>query len=152
MVRNCRNCGCEISDESLFCPECGVYIDRADVKKSSPVKWILIALAIILLVAAAALFVSSDDGKSETALTMISESNLDASGTYSVLLSDENNNSLPDRFISVSVDNNTYTLKSDSNGVATINLTLSEGSHEITSYFKGDDSYGESHTNDIIIR
>lgn len=151
MVKYCENCGAEISDESLFCPECKTYIKRENTEKSSNVKWILIGVAVVLLIIAAGIFLSDISGKASTSLTMISTSNLD-SGPYQILLTDDSNNPLADRYITIEVDNITYTIKTDSNGVANITLNLVEGSHEIKAYFNGDDQYGESHTSDIVIK
>ena len=151
MVKYCENCGAEISDESLFCPECKTYIKRENTEKPSNVKWILIGIAIVLLIIAAGIFFSNATGKTPTSLSMISTSNLD-SGPYQVSLTDASNNPLADKYIKVEVDNVTYTIKTNSEGIASINLTLSDGSHEIKSYFDGDDKYGESHTSDIVIK
>ena len=149
MAKYCRNCGAEISDESLFCPECKTYVKRDSKEKTSNVKWILIGVAIVILIIAAGIFMSNVTGKTSTSLTMISSSNLD-SGTYQVLLKDKADNPLADRYITVEVDNATYTIKTNSEGIAGINLTFS-GSHEVKSYFAGDGEYEESHTSDIVI-
>ena len=151
MVKNCENCGAEISDESLFCPECKTYIKRENTEKPSNIKWILIGVAIIILIIAAGIFLSNVTGKAHTSLTMVSSSNLD-SGPYQVALTDASNNPLADKYIRVEVGNVTYTIKTDSEGIASINLTLSDGSHEIKSYFDGDDKYDESDTSDIVIK
>lgn len=151
MVKYCENCGAEISDESLFCPECKTYIKRENTEKPSNVKWILIGIAIVLLIIAAGIFFSNATGKTPTSLSMISTSNLD-SGPYQVSLTDASHNPLADRYITIEVDNITYTIKTDSKGVANITLNLAEGSHEIKAYFKGDDKYDESHTSDIVIK
>ena len=82
---------------------------------------------------------------------MISTSNLD-SGPYQVSLTDASHNPLADRYITIEVDNITYTIKTDRNGVASITLNLADGSHEIKAYFTGDSQYGESHTSDIVIK
>ena len=152
MSKSCKNCGADISDDTLFCPECGIYIKRSGTKKSSPVKWILIAVACMLLVVAAGMLIATNSSKTPTALTMQSDSNLDSLNQYVVYLCDNQNNSLPDKFIVVEIDGNSYTLRTDENGFASINLTLSEGSYQVNSYFKGDDRYGESHTSDIVIK
>lgn len=152
MAKSCKNCGALISDDSLFCPECGNYIKRSESNKSSPVKWILIAIACMLLVIAAGMLISTNNSKTQTTLTMQSDSNMDNLNEYVVYLCDADNNSLADKFIVVEIDNDSYTLKTDENGFAAINLTLEEGSYQINSYFKGDDTYAESHTSDIIIK
>lgn len=151
MVKYCENCGAEISDESLFCPECKSYVKRENAEKPSNLKWILIGVAVILLIVAAGIFLSNTTGKTPTSLTMISTSNLD-SGPYQVSLTDASHNPLADRYITIEVDNITYTIKTDRNGVASITLNLADGSHEIKAYFTGDSQYGESHTSDIVIK
>ena len=106
----------------------------------------------MLLVIAAGMLISTNNSKTQTTLTMQSDSNMDNLNEYVVYLCDADNNSLADKFIVVEIDNDSYTLKTDENGFAAINLTLEEGSYQINSYFKGDDTYAESHTSDIIIK
>ena len=151
MVKNCENCGAEISDESLFCPECKTYVKRENTEKPSNLKWILIGVAVVLLIIAAGIFLSNTTGKTPTSLSMLSTSNLD-SGPYQVSLTDASHNPLADRYITIEVDNITYTIKTDSSGVASITLNLIDGSHKINAYFTGDSQYGESHTSDIVIK
>ena len=151
MVKYCENCGAEISDESLFCPECKTYVKRQNTEKPSNTKWILIGIAVVILIIAAGIFLSDVSTKASTSLTMISSSNLD-SGIYEVLLTDGSGNPLADKYILIEVGNATYTIKTNSEGVANITLNLDEGSHEIKSYFNGDDVYDESHTSDIVIK
>lgn len=67
----CHNCGNEIKDGDMFCTKCGTKVlefdtevKKEDVKKSSPVKWIvvaLLALCLIGLLAIAATQVASGD-------------------------------------------------------------------------------------------
>ena len=151
MVKYCENCGAEISDESLFCPECKTYVKRENTEKPSNTKWILIGVAVVILIIAAGIFLSDFSAKASTSLTMISSSNLD-SGVYEVQLTDGSGNPLADKYILIEVENATYTIKTNSEGVANITLNLDEGSHEIKSYFNGDDVYDESHTSDIVIK
>lgn len=150
MVKYCENCGAEISDESLFCPQCKSYVKRYKKEKTSNLKWVLIGVALIILIIAAGIFFSNTASKTSTTLTMYSSSNL-GTGHYKVLLADSANNPLVDKYITVEFENSTYTLKTNSQGVASINLTVKKGSHEINAKFMGDDSYGESHTSDIVI-
>lgn len=150
MVKYCENCGAEISDDTLFCPQCNSYVKRYKEEKTSNLKWVLIGVALIILIIAAGIFFSNIASKTPTTLTMTSSSNLD-SGHYKVLLTDNANNPLADKYITVEFENSTYTLKTNSQGVASINLTVKNGSHEINAKFRGDDSYGESHTSDIVI-
>lgn len=152
MAKSCKYCGAELSEDTLFCPKCGNYIKRKEAKNSSPIKWILIAVACMLLVVAAGMLIATNTSKTQTALTMQSDSNMDSSNEYVVYLCDENNNSLSDKFIVVEINENSYTLMTDAEGFARINLTLGDGSYQVNSYFRGDDTYAESHTSDIIIR
>ncbi len=152
MSRKCSNCGETISDDSLFCPKCGSYTKGSQKPKSYPVKWIAIAGIIIVLVVVAGYAIANHNSKTDTTLAMISDSNLDSSNQYKVVLKDAKNSPLQDKFIVVEISNETYKLKTDSNGTASINLTLSDGSHEIKSFFKGDDTYNEAHSSDIIVK
>ncbi len=150
MAKYCRKCGCEIKDDSLFCPECGSYIKRSENKVSLDSKWILIGIAILIIVVIG-VFLFTGSSKVETSLSMVSQSNFDSSTEYVVLLSDADNKPLADKFVNVEFNNDTYTLRTDSEGLAKINLTLSEGNHEVNSYFEGDEQYKESHTSNIIV-
>lgn len=152
MVKYCENCGSEIGDESLFCPNCKTYVKRENTQKTSNVKWILVGVAVVILIIAAGIFLSNTTGKVPTTLTMVSGSNLGYNQQYKVLLTDNANNTLADKYITIEIDNTTYTIRTNSEGVASMNLTLSEGSHQINAYFKGDSSYGESHTSDIVVK
>lgn len=152
MVKYCSNCGSEIDDESLFCPNCKTYVKRDNTQKSSNIKWVLVGVAVVILIIAAGIFLSDTTSKVSTTLTMVSSSNLGYNQQYKVLLTDNANNTLADKYITIEIDNSTYTVKTNSKGVASMNLTLSEGSHQINAYFKGDSSYGESHTSDIVVK
>ena len=153
MTRKCRKCGEEIIDESLFCPKCGNYVEIGEIKRQYPLKWIAVAALCIALVIAAGIFIANDSSIKETSLVMISDSHFsDSSDVFSLQLSDSDGNPLADRFIRVEIGNNTYTLKTDENGTAQMNFTMGTGTFEIRSYFEGDDSYGESHSTDIVVR
>ncbi|MBR0271173.1 MAG: DUF2116 family Zn-ribbon domain-containing protein [Methanobrevibacter sp.] len=151
MARKCKNCGEIISDDSLFCSKCGSYIKRSRVEKSYPVKWIAVAVLCIFLIVLAGFMLSANDTKTATSLVMISSSQFEYSDTFSVQLTDEAGNNLSDKFITVAINDNTYTLKTDSNGTASINLTLADGSYTVNSDFGGDDVYGESHSSDVVV-
>lgn len=152
MSRKCSNCGESIADDSLFCPKCGSYTKDNQKPRSFPLKWIAIAGIIIVLAVVAGYAISNHNSKTDTTLVMLSDSNLDSSNQYRVALKDAGNNPLKDKFIVVEFGNNTYKLKTDDNGTASINLTLSDGSHEIKSYYKGDDTYNDAHSSDIIVK
>lgn len=151
MSRKCKNCGEIINDDSLFCSKCGNYIKRSRVEKSYPIKWIAVALLCIFVIVFFGFVISDNDAKTVSSLTMISESHLDYSDTFSVRLTDDADNPLADRFITVAINDNEYTLKTDSDGVASINLTLTDGSYTVNSDFNGDDVYGESHSSDVVV-
>ncbi|WP_296888423.1 zinc-ribbon domain-containing protein [uncultured Methanobrevibacter sp.] len=152
MTRECENCGESVEDETLFCPACGHYVKMPKVKRSYPARWIILATIIVVIVIFGAVFVLNTSPKTATSLTMLSSSNLNSFGEYAVQLKDVNGNPMSGQFIKIEVKNNTYTLKTDSNGTARMNLTLGDGSYEIKSYFKGDNKYGESHSSDIVIK
>ena len=149
MTRECENCGEVLEDESLFCPKCGNYVKRSKEKRKYPIKWIAVAALVIVIVAAAAIFISGNDQKTDTRLTMNSTSH--SPEEYVVQLTDENGKPLADRFIEVGIGNDTYTLRTDSNGTARMNLTLDEGTFEIRSHFSGDEGYSESRSSDIVV-
>ena len=75
-----------------------------------------------------------------------------ASNEYTVQLKDVNNRVLADKFITVKFNNESYTLVTDKNGTASINLTVIKGSFEVKSYFKGDSKYNDAHSSDIVIK
>lgn len=152
MTRECENCGETVDDETLFCPSCGNYVQMSEVKKSYPIRWIILAALIIAIVIFGAVYVLNTSPKIDTSLTMISNSNLNSYNEYAVQLKDADNSPMEGQFIKVEANNNTYTLKTDSNGTARMNLTLKDGSYEIKSFFKGDDKYSESHSSDIVIK
>ena len=152
MSRKCSNCGESIADDSLFCPKCGSYTKGNNKPRSFPVKLIAIAGIIIVLLLVAGYAIMNHNSKTDTTLTMLSDSNLDSSNQYRVVLKDSKNSPLPHKFIIVEFGNDTYKLKTDANGTAIINLTVSKGSHEIKSYFKGDDTYNDAHSSDIVVK
>ena len=152
MTKKCSNCGEIIAEESLFCPKCGSYAQVAKPKRDYPVKWIIITSACIILLIIVSAFAISHSSRTDTTLSMISDSNLDSSDEYVVQLRDADNNVLADKFITVEFNNNTYTLVTDANGTAAINLTVGDGSFEVKSYFKGSDVYNEAHSSDIVIK
>ena len=152
MTKKCSNCGEIISDELLFCPKCGSHVKVMDLKKSYSTKRIAIVGICIIILIISSVFILNYISRTDTTLTMTSDSRLDSSNMYSVQLKDKNNNVLPNQFITVEFNNNTYTLITDSNGTASINLTVHEGSFEVKSYFKGSDIYKDAHTSDIIVK
>lgn len=151
MTKKCSNCGEIIDDESLFCPKCGSYA-KVGSSREYPLKWILITAACIVLLIIVCAFAVSHGSRTDTTLTMISDSNLDSSNEYMVQLRDADKNVLAGEFITVEFNNNTYTLVTDANGTAAINLTAGDGSLEVKSYFKGNDVYNEAHSSDIVIK
>ena len=152
MARKCINCDEIIEDDSLFCPKCGRVTQEEEKVSSYPVKWIAIASLCIILIVAGGFFLSNNNTKTDTSLAVISDSHLGLSNEYSVQLKDADNNALADKFIVVEFLNETYTLKTDSNGIASINLTVSDGTYEIKASFAGDDTYNEAHTSDTIVK
>ena len=153
MTKKCSNCGETIDDESLFCPKCGSHAKVKSSENSYQTKWVIITgICIIMLILVTSTLFINHSSRTDTALSMISDSNLGSSDEYVVQLKDANGNPLADKFITVELNNNTYTLVTDGNGAASINLTVGDGSFEVKSFFKGDDDYNEAHTSDIIIK
>lgn len=64
-------------------------------------------------------------------------------GSYNVTLMDSNA-TLANKTIHFVINNVNYTAKTDSNGVASVNLKLAPGKYKATAYFSGDDSYESS--------
>jgi predicted nucleic acid-binding Zn ribbon protein len=152
MQRKCEKCGEVIEDDSLFCSKCGTYVRITENSKSYSLKWIVVALIAVSLILAAGIFITNYNSKIDTTLAMTSDSDLDSFNTYSVQLKDGNGKFLSDEFVTVQFNNQTYNLKTDSNGTASINLTVTDGSFEISSNYKGNDVYKESHTSDIVVK
>ena len=152
MARKCSKCGEVTEDDSLFCPECGSYTLEIKEKNKYPLKWIALALVCIALVTVAGFYFLDHNSKIDTSLTLVSNSNLDSTNEYSVELKDSAKNPLAHKFITVEFNNDTYTLQTDSDGIASINLTVKDGSHEVKAYYKGDSSYNEAHSSDIIVK
>lgn len=66
-------------------------------------------------------------------------------GSYKVTLKDSTSNiALPNKTVSFVINNVNYTAKTDSNGVASINLKLTPGSYAASAYFEGDDTLESS--------
>ncbi len=152
MTKKCSKCGEIIGEESLFCPKCGSHVRVTGSKRSYPIKWIAIAGICIALLVFAGVFITNHSSKTDTTLSMISDSNLDASNEYKVQLKDSNNKVLEGQFINVELNNQSYTLVTDKNGTAAINFTIIKGSFDVKSYFKGNDVYNEAHSSDIVIK
>lgn len=153
MTKKCSNCGETINEESLFCPKCGSYAKVEPSENRYPTKWIIITgICIILLILVTGTLFINHSSRTDTALSMISDSNLGSSNEYDVQLKDADGNLLADKFITVEFNNETYTLVTDSNGTASINLTVGDGSFEVKSFFKGDNDYNDAHSSDIIIK
>ena len=152
MARKCSKCSEVIEDDALFCPECGSYTLEIKDKNKYPLKWIVLALVCIVLISVAGFYFLEHNSKIDTTLALVSNSNLDSSNEYSVELKDSAKNPLAGKFITVEFENDTFTLQTDSNGIASINLTVKDGSHEVKAYYKGDSSYNEAHSSDIIFK
>lgn len=151
MSRKCKNCSEIIEDESLFCPKCGKYLGKSKNNRQYPVKWIAVAILCVFLIIFFGFVATSGETKLPTSLTMTSASHLQSSDTFSVKLTDDANNTLADKYVTVSINDNKYTLKTDKNGTASINLTLSDGSYTVNSDFKGDGQYGDAHSSDVVV-
>ena len=152
MARKCSKCSEVSEDDALFCPECGSYTLEIKKENKYPIKWIAVALVCIVALSVAGFYFLEHNSKIDTSLTLASNSNLDSSNEYSIVLKDSAKNPLAGKFITVEFQNNTYTLQTNSNGTASINLTVDEGSHEVKAYYKGDSSYNEAHSSDILVK
>lgn len=152
MARKCSKCGEIVEDDSLFCPECQNYTQKIVNDRKYPVKWIALALIIVIVLLSAGAYFSYHSSKTDTTLTMTSNSHLGSSNAYEVVLKDANGKALVNEFITVEFKNSTYTLQTNANGTASINLTAGDGSYEVKSYYKGSSTYNEAHSSDIIVK
>ena len=75
--------------------------------------------------------------KSETTFT-------DSSQTLKVLLTDSKNAALSGKTVKLTINSNTYSEKTDSNGYATFNLNLGPNSYTVSYKFEGDNKYKKS--------
>ena len=63
-------------------------------------------------------------------------------GSYNVALKDSNtSNALSNKTVNFVIDKVNYTSRTDSNGIASVNLKLSPGSYAVSTYFAGDDDF-----------
>lgn len=60
---------------------------------------------------------------------------------YGIILRDENGIPLPNKYITVNIDDKTYNLKTDDEGKITITIDSNPGIHAINIAFKGDENY-----------
>lgn len=85
--------------------------------------------------------------KENCSLEITSPDQLKDNENLTVKLSDSKNNPIVDKNIRILLNNTEYTVKTDSNGTAS--LALSEdnvGTYNVTCIFEGDDKYNESST------
>jgi transglutaminase-like putative cysteine protease len=85
--------------------------------------------------------ISFDDVKNQTEI--ISDKNTTYyGGTYSVTLKDVNSSqAISNKTVNFIINNVNYTAVSDTDGVASVNLSLNPGKYSVVAYFEGDDTY-----------
>ncbi len=84
----------------------------------------------------------ADNAKNHTELTALTNEVYDG-GNYTVCLKDSNTNSpLEGKTVIFTVNDVNYTSKTDSGGIAAVNLNL--GTYSVTAYFDGEDAYDSS--------
>ena len=62
-------------------------------------------------------------------------------GPYSAVLKDKLGNIIPDRDLYLTIDGHTYKKRTDSQGIATFNIDIAPGKHNVLVKFIGDDEY-----------
>lgn len=73
------------------------------------------------------------------------------SGTYSVVLTDSNNNPLVNQYIKIMINSVTYIRTTDENGTASLNINLYPGQYGVTSTFSGNSNYSSSTVNGNVL-
>lgn len=83
--------------------------------------------------------------KLDTQLDVESNTTFDVIGDYfKVKLSDENNRSVSDAKLKFTVDGKSYNRNTDSNGIASLQLKLNDGTYKIVTKFAGNSDYKAS--------
>ena len=86
----------------------------------------------------------NENSKNQTELTSPTD-DIYYKGSYEVVLKDSNtNNTIANRDVNFVINNVNYTATTDSNGVASVNLTLNPGKYSLIAYFAGDGTYANS--------
>ena len=86
----------------------------------------------------------NENSKNQTELTSPT-GDIYYKGSYEVVLKDSNtNNTIANRDVNFVINNVNYTATTDSNGVASVNLTLNPGKYSLIAYFAGDGTYANS--------
>ena len=86
----------------------------------------------------------SDNAKNQTEISS-QTSDTYYKGSYSVTLKDSNSsNVLANKTVNLVINNVKYTANTDSNGVASVDLSLNPGKYSVVAYFEGDDTYEAS--------
>lgn len=84
---------------------------------------------------------SSHDVKNQTEITSPTSS-VYYKGSYNVTLTDSNSNAtLVNKTVNFFIDNVNYNVTTDSNGVASVDLSLKPGKYTSIAFFAGDDTY-----------
>lgn len=83
--------------------------------------------------------------KANTQLNVVSTTNFDAVGEYfKVKLSDASGNVITNTKVTFTVSGKNYNQNTDSNGIASLQLRLNDGSYQITTKFAGNSNYQAS--------
>lgn len=89
---------------------------------------------------------SDETAKNKTELTSPTTS-IYYKGSYQIALKDSNTNaSIADKEVFFVINDVNYTAKTDSNGVASVNLKLVPGKYKATAYFSGDEAFEPSNS------
>ena len=88
---------------------------------------------------------------SDTHISVESSTNFDVVGDYfKIRLSDVNNNSVGNVPIKFSINSDSYTIKTDSDGIASLKLNLHDGDYSIYSQFLGNSIYASSSLTTVV--
>ena len=73
------------------------------------------------------------------------------SGAYEVTLTDKNGNPLANQTIIITIDGIDYEKVTDENGIASLTINLRAGTYKLTAVYEGNDMYGTSNTENIVV-
>ena len=92
----------------------------------------------------------TENTKNQTELTAVSSS-IYYNESYKLTLIDSNtNNTLANKSVSLKINNVNYNTTTDSEGIASVNITLASAKYSLSASFRGDSQYGASNLTSTI--